>query len=370
MSQQQANPWDSSQLVAEQLKRGVLTIILVLAWLASLFAWGIMEWQGTVSTVLRVVFALNVIFHPTMFAIVWRRLLPLRFVELSCLVFATLICAGCMALHLYSPTYGADIDLRPLYLWIPVLYVFAFVIGDHKSGLRLSLAILALYVGISLPYLLTPPQPATNFTIQLLVVSGVLISALHFFAGYQGRFQRAQLTMDELTQLAHTDVLTQLPNRRRTMSMIETELTRFSRYGHTFSLILLDIDHFKAINDQFGHHVGDQTIAALAMRVHDVLRTTDAIGRWGGEEFVILLPETTLDEAKHKADTLCAHIAARPLVGNHTTTISCGVASIESADTLDTLLQRADNAMYAAKAAGRNRAVISRTSNAGVAAAE
>jgi diguanylate cyclase len=85
--------------------------------------------------VLRVVFSLNVVFHPLMFVIVWRNLLPLRMVNISCLLFASGICAACMALRLYSPTDGASIGLQPLYLWIPVIYVFAFTLSGHKSSL-------------------------------------------------------------------------------------------------------------------------------------------------------------------------------------------------------------------------------------------
>ena len=341
----------------DSLKRLVLMTILALAWLGSGVAWALMESLGHSSPVLRGVFGLNAVFHPVVFLIVWWQLLPLRFVDLACLLFAAGLCAGCMALRLYSPAYGASIDLQPLYLWIPVIYVFAFTLPNHRASLRISLAIMLLFVSISLPYLVQHvDQPYGNFTIQLHVVSAVLIAALYFFASHRHRFQLAQFTVDELARLANTDELTKLANRRRMAEAIGYELVRFARYGHAFSIILIDIDHFKTVNDRFGHGVGDQTLVALAARTMDVLRDVDTLGRWGGEEFVVILPETRFEETLHKAAALCGHVAATPLVGEHTVTVSCGVTSVMAGDSADTLLQRADVALYAAKRRGRNRA--------------
>lgn len=350
-------PADAAPPAADRLKRRVLMTILALAWLSSVAAWAQIEWRGQSSTVLRGVFGANVVFHPVLFLGVWRRWLPLRWVDLSCLLFAAVICAACMALRLYSATHGAAIDLQPLYLWIPVIYVFTFTLRDHRWGLRVSLAILALFVVLSGPYLMGHLQDANaNFTLQMLMVSAVLIGALYFFASYQQRFLRAQLTVDELARLANTDVLTQVANRRRMGEALAAELVRFARYGHVFSIVLIDIDHFKAVNDRFGHAVGDQALVALARCVAPVLRDVDALGRWGGEEFLVVMPETGFDESLHKAQALCAQVAATTLVAGHTVTISCGVASVHAGDTADALLQRADEALYAAKRLGRNRA--------------
>jgi diguanylate cyclase (GGDEF)-like protein len=307
--------------------------------------------------VLRGVFGLNAVFHPVTFVVVWRRLLPPHVVDMACLLFASGICAACMALRLYSPTHGASIDLQPLYLWIPVIHVFVFTLAGHKSSLTLSLGILAAFIAISLPYLVGHmDEPNGNFTIQLHVVSAVLIAALYFFSSWQHRFQIAQLTVDELARLANTDELTKLPNRRRMAEALEYELLRFARYGHAFSVILIDIDHFKTVNDRFGHAVGDQTLVALAARTMEVLRDVDTLGRWGGEEFIVILPETPFEETLPKAALLCGHVAARPLVGDHAITISCGVTAVRVGDNADSLLQRADVALYAAKHGGRNRA--------------
>ncbi|CAM5378682.1 GGDEF domain-containing protein [Rhodanobacter lindaniclasticus] len=261
-----------------------------------------------------------------------------------------------MALALYAPDFGAGIDLKPLYLWIPVIYVFVFMLAGHRASLLISLAILALFVAIGLHLLLHARQPDGNFTIQMLAVSAVLIAALYFLSGYQQRLQVAQLTVDELAHLANTDELTQLPNRRLLAERVESELVRFARYGRTFTVILFDIDHFKNVNDRFGHPVGDRVLVALAARVRESLREVDTLGRWGGEEFIIILPEVDLADGLRKAEALCARVAAQALFGDHAITISCGVADVHPGDTADSLFGRTDTALYIAKRQGRNRA--------------
>lgn len=352
------NPRDSIRSRAERRKRMVLLVILAMAWLSTIVAWTLAESRGALSPALHAVFYVNIVFHPVMFIIAGKRLLPERVIDMSCLVFAAVICAGCMALRLYFPAYGIDIDLKPLYLWIPIIYVFAFTLtGHNRSSLAISLVIMALFLVISLPYLIQhSTQPDGDFTIQLHIVSVVLVAALYVFSSYQRSLQLAQLTVDELGRLANTDELTKLPNRRRIAEIVESELVRFARYGRAFSLILIDIDHFKAVNDRFGHMVGDQALVALAARAREALRDVDTLSRWGGEEFVVILPETGLDESLRKAEALCAHVAAQPLVDACTVTVSCGVTSVIPGDTAESLLQRADMALYSAKQRGRNRA--------------
>ncbi len=348
---------DRIRHAAERHKRVALMVILVLSWLSTVTAWVLMDRRGELSPALRSVFWANIVFHPLMLLIIRKRLLPQRAVDLACLLFGAGICAVCMALGLYFPTEDVGIDLKPLYLWIPIIYVFAFTLTGHKTSLVISLAMLATFFLICLPYLLHhAAQPYGNFTIQMLVVSAVLIAALYFLSSYQQRLQVAQLTVDELAHLANTDELTQLPNRRLLAERLEFELIRFARYGRAFTLILFDIDHFKLINDRFGHEVGDRALVALAGRVQESLRAVDILGRWGGEEFIIIFPEAGLEECWHKAEELCASVASRALFDDHTVTISCGVAEVRPGDTADSLFHRADAAMYAAKQHGRNHA--------------
>ncbi|MFC4526112.1 GGDEF domain-containing protein [Dyella halodurans] len=342
---------------ADSFTRSLLMAIIVLALLSTLSGWGIMGARGLLSPVLRGMFATCTLVLVGLFVVAWRRMLPARALGLGCLLFAVAVCALCMVLRLYSPRYGAALDLEPLYLWIPVLYVFAFTLTDHKTSLAISLAVMALFASISVPYLIRDIDgPYANFTLQLHVVSLVLIAALYFFSSYQRRLQLAELTVGELAALSNTDELTKLCNRRRMATLIDVELGHLRERGTLFALVLFDIDHFKGINDKFGHGAGDAALVALAARAAQVFRGMDTLARWGGDEFVALLRNADLAEALHIAGALCRHVATEPMVGGHGITISCGATIALDTDSVDSVLQRADAALYAAKRAGRNRA--------------
>jgi diguanylate cyclase (GGDEF)-like protein len=341
---------------ADNFKRSLLMAIIVLALLSTLSAWGIMGARGLLSPVLRGMFGTCTVVLVALFIVAWRRLLPARALGLGCLLFAVTVCALCMALRLYSPRYGAALDLQPLYLWIPVLYVFAFTLTGHKTSLAISLAVMALFALISLPYLAHDiDAPYANFTLQLHIVSAVLIAALYFFSSYQRRLQLAELTVDQLAELSNTDELTKLCNRRRMATLIDEELVHLRERGARFAVLAFDIDHFKAINDRFGHGAGDEALVALAARAAQVFRGMDTLARWGGDEFVALVRNVDLAEALHIAGALCRHVATESKDSGHAMTISCGAIMALVGDNVDSLLQRADAALYAAKRAGRNR---------------
>ena len=157
----------------------------------------------------------------------------------------------------------------------------------------------------------------------------------------------------ELEHLASHDPLTGALSRRALIDACEQELERCRRKQRLFSLLMLDLDHFKSINDAHGHLAGDRVLVDFVIRAQSMLRRPDRFGRFGGEEFVALLPETTSDEALIVAERIRAEVAgamAQPVY-----TVSIGVASSHADDvTVDTVLGRADDALYQAKAAGRN----------------
>jgi diguanylate cyclase (GGDEF)-like protein len=158
----------------------------------------------------------------------------------------------------------------------------------------------------------------------------------------------------ELEQLATHDPLTNALTRRALIDACEQELERCRRHDREMSLLLLDLDHFKLINDTHGHLAGDRVLRDLVTRISALLRSPDQLGRFGGEEFVVLLPETGLDEALVVAERIRKEAAlAKDLP---TCTVSIGVATHRPDDALvDALLARADAALYKAKALGRNR---------------
>ncbi len=167
--------------------------------------------------------------------------------------------------------------------------------------------------------------------------------------------QRA--TQDDLRVQATHDPLTGAFNRRHLEELARKEVDRAQRHNRPLAVAMLDADHFKAINDRHGHHAGDEVLRAIASRCQGMLRANDVFGRYGGEEFVVLFPETNLIEAGVVAERLRAAIADQPVtVGDDAlqVTISLGVAALTPELDLQRLIQSADGAMYAAKQAGRN----------------
>jgi len=162
---------------------------------------------------------------------------------------------------------------------------------------------------------------------------------------------------EQLHRLSTTDSLTGAYNRRMFVDLLEKELQRSQRYGTVFSLLMFDIDHFKSVNDQYGHDVGDRVLVEMVEVGRRIMRSTDVLARWGGEEFMVLLPQTDEDEALAMGERLRQAIAHHNFSEVEVLTVSVGVTSLRQLDTIDSLLKRVDEALYAAKNAGRNRVV-------------
>ncbi|MGH6646335.1 GGDEF domain-containing protein [Aquabacterium sp.] len=167
---------------------------------------------------------------------------------------------------------------------------------------------------------------------------------------------------ERVRQIALRDPLTGLFNRQHLQTRIDAECDRATRSGSSFCIALVDLDHFKRVNDTHGHHVGDDVLLAFAQQARACLRETDLIGRWGGEEFVVVMPET---EPGHAGSHGLARLK-EVLLGTELSaqapelriTFSAGLAAWRAGESTEQLLQRADQALYLAKAQGRNRSVI------------
>lgn len=177
-------------------------------------------------------------------------------------------------------------------------------------------------------------------------------------ANYRDRLEKTMQALEETNRIDH---LTQVYNRRYLMECLNEEISFHERSGKEFSLVILDIDFFKTINDTHGHLCGDHVLVNLANLLQKLLRPYDKISRYGGEEFCLLLPQTNLESGLVIAERIRAHVAANQFFCPHqqagfTITISLGVACTESFDrpTIDLMLQKADEALYMAKDAGRN----------------
>ena len=174
------------------------------------------------------------------------------------------------------------------------------------------------------------------------------------------RHELLQAQAAKLEELATTDALTGAYNRRKFNELILAEIERVRRYGHPLSLFILDIDHFKRINDTRGHETGDEVLVVLAGLIRAGIRATDSLARWGGEEFVVLSPEVTVEEAMGLAERLRAAAGTHEYSFVGKVTASIGVAQHRAGETADELFARADEALYRAKQGGRDRVELAR----------
>jgi len=166
----------------------------------------------------------------------------------------------------------------------------------------------------------------------------------------------------KLRALAQTDSLTGLANRANLNERIQAEAERFRRYARPFSVILFDLDYFKQVNDEFGHLIGDRVLRTFAEIARVTARTQDMVGRWGGEEFLILCPETDLEQAQVLAERICQEVRGTDFSLGRQLTVSAGVATLVVGENPDGLLNRADEALYRAKHDGRDRVVVAASS--------
>ena len=247
-------------------------------------------------------------------------------------------------------------------------------LSDHLAvllaGATLVLAAMAMALGYSVNRSISRPLIATLNALEA-VARGDLDQQLErghtdemgrIATSLDAAIQRMKRDRDEIERLATIDALTGLTNRRAFSDAIKLEITRARRYGFRMTLMLFDIDHFKQINDRYGHAVGDLVLSRMGKLLKEQVRTTDIAARWGGEEFVIALPHVGIDGAAVVAARIriaCQEMEIVTEKGEQVpTTISIGVAELGREDTLHSLTERADHGMYLAKRRGRNRVVI------------
>jgi len=258
------------------------------------------------------------------------------------------------------------------YLFLSVMFViFGFaslrmtarqaVVLWGLTGSAIAAIFLFLKVPVALPMATTAEWLAASFSFAMTIGQCTYIGLF----GSTMRKSLHQRTVElrsaylRIEELAQTDELTGLPNRRSIVKMLDDEIARGHR-GTPCSVAMIDIDWFKRINDGYGHAAGDEVLRTVAITVFASIRTNDRFGRYGGEEFLLVLPDTSRDEAGKIVERLRAMIAEldwNAFAIEMAVTISAGLASLAPDDSSDTILARADRALYAAKAGGRNRIV-------------
>jgi len=257
--------------------------------------------------------------------------------------------------------------------WFYIAYMlpmFAIALAvDIVPRLVAGLLVTAAYTGaymFNVPGSLQYPDlhqfvPLAGSSVFLFTLIGHTIQHLERVNFFQSRVVQRQ--KERVRRLARRDQLTGLFNRREFESRFEDEFSRARRYGHDLSVMMLDLDHFKRINDTHGHPAGDAVLRGMGRLLEETTRTVDVPGRYGGEEFAVLLPETPLENARRLAERIRVQLEAASFEGEEgqafSVTASLGVALRTSKDAEpEDLLRRADRALYRAKDEGRNRVVV------------
>jgi len=209
-------------------------------------------------------------------------------------------------------------------------------------------------------------QEIVNVSVACIVLPALTLITRHFaLLREKLNAQRIELksALGRVQELATRDTLTNLANRAHMQEILNQEVARHQRLGAVFSLALLDIDHFKSINDNHGHQTGDEVLVGFARWAETIQRQSDIIARWGGEEFLILMPQTPCEAAQIALERFRAGVAKAHLsttVDNLIVTVSIGVTQWRTDESVKQAIERADRALYAAKEGGRNRIVLAR----------
>jgi diguanylate cyclase (GGDEF)-like protein len=255
--------------------------------------------------------------------------------------------------------------IQPVMLFA-VLVLALFVLIPNQTWHRFLLA--GSYLTTNLTLFLTGRRVAEPITANLLWGAVLLAIIIGFAASsHLSRSRRRQFVAraalehirDEFQEMTTVDALTGLLNRRRFLEVAAEELARSRRYGRALSIIAVDLDHFRSVNDGFGQAVGDDVLKALARTLQKQTRRQDIVGRVGGEEFAAILPETSIETAIALAERIRSHLRSMTITTSSvalTVTASLGVAEVAPADrSLADVLHRADQALYRAKRYGRDR---------------
>ena len=223
-------------------------------------------------------------------------------------------------------------------------------VGDVRGGISVTITATEMM-----------KQLRDNRYFLVLAALGIILLIFNIIRFISGAFINELKTAElKLVEMANTDFLTGLLNRRELFNKLAVEVSRARRHGKALSLIMIDIDNFKALNDTFGHHAGDIALKEVSRCLTEMHRDYDIIARYGGEEFLMVAPETTLDQARELAERLRIAVMNMPITYEEvappvTCTISAGVVRMQGDEDVDRAISRADEAMYRAKYAGRNQ---------------
>ncbi|GGC64029.1 GGDEF domain-containing protein [Marinobacter halophilus] len=254
---------------------------------------------------------------------------------------------------------GGEGNTGPLWFYVfpPLLFYLTSLKGGTAILLFSYLLAIIVFQFPGIP--LVTAEYSFDFKIRFF--AALTFESIFCFVLEAGRLRARSKLLDLAKAHEHaarTDELTGLANRRDMQNRLNTEFSRFKRSGHHFSVVLIDLDLFKRVNDDYGHDAGDRVLQQFSELTRTIVRQSDVAARWGGEEFLLLLPDTTLLQALTLAERLRSEVAATEFRHRDEllpVTISAGVCSISKAGSVNELLKQADIQLYNAKDAGRNR---------------
>lgn len=353
---------ESSRL--ESRKRGTYVLMLLLVFAVSSAGMVIGALIGPPSEATTLVFFTSASFCALSIWAIVAKATSLRLVEEAIWVVAGLLSVGVFVYGLYlaETSVQARLAVAVSFLWLPLAYAAIFVAHDTRGASWRSMVLFSATLAVYLPWAtgfweVDPASSLLDAAVMMLMhLSGaVMIVALLFFGTLKSHALESAVAVERMRVLAGTDALTGLPNRRRLEGFLEGELGRTQRYGAPLSLVVFDLDDFKKINDLYGHDVGDSVLVGISRTVERHLRRNDILGRWGGEEFVIVAPHTTLPGALRLATRIRDSLKDQRFgsVGREVTA-SFGVASARPQDGSTALVKRADDALLRAKRAGKD----------------
>jgi diguanylate cyclase len=274
------------------------------------------------------------------------------------------VAATCGSYVIHGPMRGAVISL------VAMIMVFGMFHFTAAQALRVNL-LSAVFFGAVMgwkantdPQHFPPTEELIHFSLVCVVLFGIAVLSIKL-AGMRQRLNEKNaallVALEQIRRLATSDDLTGLFNRRHMAELLCIESARQKRSGRTTSLALIDIDLFKRVNDEHGHAAGDAVLKAFASAASERLRSSDALARWGGEEFLLLLPDTDVAEAQACVQRMRDHVSALSFSQIHPSlkvTFSAGLSVCHGTESVERSVERADQAMYEAKRAGRNCTVI------------
>jgi diguanylate cyclase (GGDEF)-like protein len=256
--------------------------------------------------------------------------------------------------------YSGGVDnTGPLWIFI-VSPVSLFLLGLKRGLIEISIFFLIICFIFFLPYdIFSNAVYPINFKVRLVYVfvTVTFLSACYEYFREES-YKETLVISKQYERLASTDQLTKLCNRRSVLMMMEKESSRISRNNESMSIILCDVDHFKQVNDQYGHNAGDKVLIRLGEIFTKTIREQDTVARWGGEEFLFLLPQTTAKNAEVLAHKVHNELTKESVHYEGTDikiTVSMGIAQMAANQDIHEVINQADKYLYEAKHAGRNQ---------------